>query len=99
MGGRPCDAGQFGSRRRRSCQRARDIITLDIEDAARVEVIGANRAGNTTLLRVLARIYSPSRGMLYSWVTRAGSSAREAGRAECASSIVPLKSSNRYRRR
>src|SRR6266545_533211 len=41
-------------------------LTLDIEDGDRLALIGANGAGKTTLLRVLAGIYHPSRGQLYS---------------------------------
>jgi homopolymeric O-antigen transport system ATP-binding protein len=41
-------------------------LTLDIEDGDRVALIGANGAGKTTLLRVLAGIYYPSRGQVYS---------------------------------
>ena len=41
-------------------------LTLDIEDGDRVALIGANGAGKTTLLRVLAGIYYPTRGRVYS---------------------------------
>lgn len=41
-------------------------LTLDIEDGDRVALVGANGAGKTTLLRVLAGIYYPSRGQVYS---------------------------------
>jgi homopolymeric O-antigen transport system ATP-binding protein len=41
-------------------------LTLDIEDGDRIALIGANGAGKTTLLRVLAGIYYPSRGQVYS---------------------------------
>jgi homopolymeric O-antigen transport system ATP-binding protein len=41
-------------------------LTLDIEDGDRVALIGANGAGKTTLLRVLAGIYYPTRGQVYS---------------------------------
>jgi homopolymeric O-antigen transport system ATP-binding protein len=46
--------------------RALNDLTLDIEDGDRVGLIGANGAGKTTLLRVLAGIYCPTRGQLYS---------------------------------
>ena len=46
--------------------RALNDLTLDIEDGDRVGLIGANGAGKTTLLRVLAGIYCPSRGQVYS---------------------------------
>ena len=46
--------------------RALDDITLDIEDGDRIGLIGANGAGKTTLLRVLAGIYYPTRGQVYS---------------------------------
>ena len=46
--------------------RALNDVSLDIENGDRVSLIGANGAGKTTLLRVLAGIYFPSRGELYS---------------------------------
>ena len=46
--------------------RALNDLTLDIEDGDRVGLIGANGAGKTTLLRVLAGIYDPTRGQVYS---------------------------------
>jgi ABC-type polysaccharide/polyol phosphate transport system ATPase subunit len=46
--------------------RALNDVTLDIEDGDRVGLIGANGAGKTTLLRVLAGIYFPTRGQVYS---------------------------------
>jgi homopolymeric O-antigen transport system ATP-binding protein len=46
--------------------RALNDLTFDIEDGERVGLIGANGAGKTTLLRVLAGIYFPTRGQLYS---------------------------------
>jgi ABC-2 type transport system ATP-binding protein/lipopolysaccharide transport system ATP-binding protein len=46
--------------------RALSELTLDIEDGERVGLIGANGAGKTTLLRVLAGIYIPTRGQVYS---------------------------------
>ena len=46
--------------------RALNDVTLDIEDGDRVGLIGANGAGKTTLLRVLAGIYDPTRGQVYS---------------------------------
>jgi ABC-2 type transport system ATP-binding protein/lipopolysaccharide transport system ATP-binding protein len=39
---------------------------LDIEDGDRLGLIGPNGAGKTTLLRVLAGIYHPTRGEVYS---------------------------------
>src|SRR5262245_49536239 len=41
-------------------------VTLHFEDGDRVALIGANGAGKTTMLRVLAGIYYPSRGQVYS---------------------------------
>jgi homopolymeric O-antigen transport system ATP-binding protein len=46
--------------------RALNDLTLDIEDGERIGLIGANGAGKTTLLRVLAGIYFPTRGEIYS---------------------------------
>jgi len=46
--------------------RALNDVSLDIENGDRVGLIGANGAGKTTLLRVLAGIYFPTRGELYS---------------------------------
>jgi ABC-type polysaccharide/polyol phosphate transport system ATPase subunit len=46
--------------------RALNDVTLDIEEGDRMGLIGANGAGKTTLLRVLAGIYHPTRGELYS---------------------------------
>jgi len=46
--------------------RALNDVSLDIENGDRVGLIGANGAGKTTLLRVLAGIYFPTRGKLYS---------------------------------
>ena len=46
--------------------RALNDLTFDIEDGERVGLIGANGAGKTTLLRVLAGIYFPTRGQVYS---------------------------------
>jgi homopolymeric O-antigen transport system ATP-binding protein len=46
--------------------RALNDVTLDIEDGDRIGLVGANGAGKTTLLRVLAGIYPPTRGELYS---------------------------------
>ena len=40
-------------------------LTLDIEDGDRVGLIGANGAGKTTLLRILAGIYYPTHGQVY----------------------------------
>ena len=46
--------------------RALNDINLDIEDGDRIGLIGANGAGKTTLLRILAGIYLPTRGQVYS---------------------------------
>jgi ABC-type polysaccharide/polyol phosphate transport system ATPase subunit len=46
--------------------RALNDVSLDIEDGDRLGLIGANGAGKTTLLRVLAGIYHPTRGEVYS---------------------------------
>jgi ABC-type polysaccharide/polyol phosphate transport system ATPase subunit len=46
--------------------RALNDVSLDIEDGDRLGLIGPNGAGKTTLLRVLAGIYHPTRGELYS---------------------------------
>jgi ABC-2 type transport system ATP-binding protein/lipopolysaccharide transport system ATP-binding protein len=46
--------------------RALNDVTLDIEDGDRLGLIGPNGAGKTTLLRILAGIYHPTRGELYS---------------------------------
>jgi len=46
--------------------RALNDITLDVKDGERIGLIGANAAGKTTLLRVLAGIYPPTRGQVYS---------------------------------
>jgi ABC-type polysaccharide/polyol phosphate transport system ATPase subunit len=46
--------------------RALNDVNLDIEDGDRVGLIGANGAGKTTLLRILAGIYLPTRGQVYS---------------------------------
>ncbi|HZT52074.1 MAG TPA: ABC transporter ATP-binding protein [Stellaceae bacterium] len=46
--------------------RALSDITLDIEDGERVGVVGANGAGKSTLLKMLAGIYEPVRGRLFS---------------------------------
>src|SRR5215468_6331918 len=46
--------------------RALNDVSLDIENGDRVGLIGANGAGKTTLLRILAGIYHPTRGELYS---------------------------------
>ena len=40
-------------------------LTLDIEDGDRIGLIGANGAGKTTLLRILAGIFYPTRGQVY----------------------------------
>jgi ABC-2 type transport system ATP-binding protein/lipopolysaccharide transport system ATP-binding protein len=45
--------------------RALNDVTLDVEDGERIALIGANGAGKTTLLRVLAGIYGPTRGRVY----------------------------------
>jgi len=41
-------------------------VTLDLEDGDRLGVVGLNGAGKTTLLRVLAGIYHPTGGRVYS---------------------------------
>ncbi|MFL6798034.1 MAG: ABC transporter ATP-binding protein [Xanthobacteraceae bacterium] len=46
--------------------RALNNVTLDIEDGERIALIGANGAGKTTLLRVMAGIYAPTRGRVFS---------------------------------
>jgi ABC-type polysaccharide/polyol phosphate transport system ATPase subunit len=46
--------------------RALNDINLDIEDGDRIGLIGANGAGKTTLLWILAGIYLPTRGQVYS---------------------------------
>jgi ABC-type polysaccharide/polyol phosphate transport system ATPase subunit len=46
--------------------RALNDVTLDIEDGDRLGLIGPNGAGKTTLLRILAGIYHPTRGQVYS---------------------------------
>jgi ABC-type polysaccharide/polyol phosphate transport system ATPase subunit len=46
--------------------RALDDITLDLADGERIGLVGANGAGKTTLLRVMAGIYAPTRGQVYS---------------------------------
>jgi ABC-type polysaccharide/polyol phosphate transport system ATPase subunit len=46
--------------------RALNDVTLDIEDGDRLGLIGPNGAGKTTLLRILAGIYHPTRGEVYS---------------------------------
>src|SRR5665213_1752692 len=46
--------------------RALDDITFDIEDGDRVGIVGANGAGKSTILKMLAGIYEPIRGRLLS---------------------------------
>jgi ABC-type polysaccharide/polyol phosphate transport system ATPase subunit len=46
--------------------RALSDISLDIEEGDRVGLLGANGAGKTTLLKVLAGIYHPTQGRLFS---------------------------------
>ena len=46
--------------------RALNDVSLDIEDGDRLGLIGPNGAGKTTLLRILAGIYHPTRGEVYS---------------------------------
>jgi ABC-2 type transport system ATP-binding protein/lipopolysaccharide transport system ATP-binding protein len=41
-------------------------LNLDIEHGDRLAVLGANGAGKSTLLKVLAGIYEPTRGRIYS---------------------------------
>jgi ABC-2 type transport system ATP-binding protein/lipopolysaccharide transport system ATP-binding protein len=45
--------------------RALSDLVLDIEDGDRLALIGPNGAGKTTLLKVLAGIYEPSQGRLF----------------------------------
>jgi homopolymeric O-antigen transport system ATP-binding protein len=42
--------------------RALNHVTLHLDHGARVALIGANGAGKTTLMRVMAKIYPPTRG-------------------------------------
>jgi ABC-type polysaccharide/polyol phosphate transport system ATPase subunit len=46
--------------------RALSNITLDIEDGDRLALIGSNGAGKTTFLKVLAGIYHPTQGQIFS---------------------------------
>jgi homopolymeric O-antigen transport system ATP-binding protein len=46
--------------------RALNDVTLDVKDGDRLGLIGPNGAGKTTLLRILAGIYHPTRGEVYS---------------------------------
>ena len=46
--------------------RALNDLTLDVDDGDRVGLIGSNGAGKTTLLKVLAGIYVPTHGRVYS---------------------------------
>ena len=46
--------------------RALSGITLDIKHSDRLAIIGANGAGKSTLLKVLAGIYAPTGGRMYS---------------------------------
>src|SRR5271157_3388896 len=41
-------------------------LNISIKDGDRLAIIGANGAGKSTLLKVLAGIYQPTRGQLYS---------------------------------
>ena len=41
-------------------------LTLDIEDGSRIALIGGNGAGKSTLLKVLAGIFEPTQGRLFS---------------------------------
>jgi ABC-2 type transport system ATP-binding protein/lipopolysaccharide transport system ATP-binding protein len=46
--------------------RALDDLTLTLQEGDRVGLIGRNGAGKSTLLRVLAGIYAPTAGQIYS---------------------------------
>jgi ABC-2 type transport system ATP-binding protein/lipopolysaccharide transport system ATP-binding protein len=46
--------------------RALDDLTLTLQEGDRVGLIGRNGAGKSTLLRVLAGIYAPTTGQIYS---------------------------------
>jgi ABC-2 type transport system ATP-binding protein/lipopolysaccharide transport system ATP-binding protein len=46
--------------------RALSSITLDIGDGDRLGIVGANGAGKSTLLKMLAGIYEPTQGRLFS---------------------------------
>ena len=46
--------------------RALDDLTLTLQEGDRVGLIGRNGAGKSTLLRVLAGIYAPTAGRIYS---------------------------------
>jgi ABC-type polysaccharide/polyol phosphate transport system ATPase subunit len=50
----------------RVCVEALSDVTLTFEHGDRVGLVGHNGAGKTTLLRVLAGIYEPVRGSVYS---------------------------------
>jgi ABC-type polysaccharide/polyol phosphate transport system ATPase subunit len=50
----------------RVCVEALNDVTLAFEHGDRVALVGHNGAGKTTLLRVLAGIYEPIRGTVYS---------------------------------
>ena len=46
--------------------RALNDLSLDVHDGHRLALVGSNGAGKTTLLKVLAGIYEPSQGRLFS---------------------------------